>query len=224
MKNKIILKNISKIFYNQGTKISILNNINLEFERGLSYGIFGSSGSGKTTLIQIIGLLDKQTSGNIVFEGKDVDDLKLNERLKIIRKEIGFVYQFYYLLEDFTVYENILIQAKIAGIEDRLARKLTDQIISKISLNHRKDYLPSLLSGGEKQRVAIARAIVKNPKILIADEPTGSLDSSLGLEVFDLLLNISKEFGTTLIMVTHNEKFTDKFDKVIKMEEINKLF
>ncbi len=220
--NSIILNNVEKDFFEGKNKIKILNKINLEFKQGNSYGIFGSSGSGKTTLAQIIGLLDVPTKGDVIFNNLKTNRLNIKDRLKIIRKNLGFVYQFHYLLEHFSVFENIFIQAQIAGFEQDIANALTKNILYKTGLTKRENHYPSMLSGGEKQRVAIARALVKKPKILIVDEPTGSLDLKLGNEIFDLMLKTSKELDVIFIMVTHNENFLPIFDKTFKMEEINK--
>lgn len=216
---EIILKanKINKKFCIGESEIRVLDNFDFECNSGETVGLFGYSGSGKTTLLHCLSLIDTFESGDLFFKKRKISNLSDSEKTDLIRKEFGFIFQFHYLLDDFNVFDNIFLQAKIAGQSDKEAKKNTDILIERIRLDHRIKSFPNMLSGGEKQRVAVARALVKKPKILFADEPTGSLDIKLGNEIFNLILDLTKSYEGTLIMSTHNTGFRGKFDKTYDM-------
>ncbi|MDR1401061.1 MAG: ABC transporter ATP-binding protein [Endomicrobium sp.] len=194
--------------------ISILSNINIEIMSGQKVALTGVSGSGKSTLIHILGLMDRPTSGRVYID--EVDCFKNDDRyLCTMRKNnIGFIFQFHYLMLDFSVLENILLPV---WSERHTRLKHARSILKRLGILDRQDHFPSELSGGEQQRVALARALINNPRIIFADEPTGSLDRVMGFEIEKLLFEISSELGSTLVLVTHNEELASRADKVMRM-------
>ncbi|MDR1086763.1 MAG: ABC transporter ATP-binding protein [Endomicrobium sp.] len=196
--------------------IKVLKSINLEIRTGEKIALIGASGAGKSTLIHILGLMDRPTSGKVYIDGLDCFS-KDDKFLRNVRKSsIGFVFQFHYLMPDFTVLENILI----AVWKDKKSKsKQAQDILSKAGLLHRKDHYPSELSGGEQQRVAIARALINNPRIIFADEPTGNLDRHAGIEIEKLLFDSADALASTLVLVTHNEDLAKKSDRTIRLDD-----
>ncbi|MDR0956714.1 MAG: ABC transporter ATP-binding protein [Endomicrobium sp.] len=211
----LIVKNLSKSYKKMKfLEIEILKNIQLRIKSGQKLALTGPSGAGKSTLIHILGLMDKPTIGKVYINGVDCFSKNDKYLCSMRRENIGFMFQFHYLMTDFTVLENILIPVwSIRNIKLEHARN----ILKKIGLIHRQDHYINELSGGEQQRVALARALINNPKIVFADEPTGNLDTNTGIEIEDLLFESISELKATLIFVTHNEKLAAKADKVIKM-------
>jgi len=222
--NKIIeLKNIYKSYPqpNNNEKLSILTDLSLDIEKGESIAIIGKSGCGKSTLLQIAASLLKPTSGTIYFNNKDL--LKLNDKslCDIRNNDMGFIFQNSLLLEDFSALENIMMPILINNQPKKDAKDRANYLIKEIDLFDRKDHKPSQLSGGEKQRVALARALSNNPKVIFADEPTGSLDEENALYVESLLIDLVKKEGVTLILVTHNNNFAKKCNRVVKLTHGN---
>ncbi len=222
--NKIIeLKNINKSYPqpNNNENLSILSNLSLDIEKGESIAIIGKSGCGKSTLLQIAASLLKPSSGTILFNEKDI--LKLNDRAlcNIRNKDMGFIFQNSLLLEDFSAIENIMMPLLINNKSKKVAKERAKYLMNEIDLYDRKDHKPAQLSGGEKQRVALARALSNNPKVIFADEPTGSLDEENALYVESLLINLVKKEGVTLILVTHNNNFAHKCNRVVKLTHGN---
>lgn len=216
MKNIEIYK-ISKIYRTESIETHALNNINIEIERGEFLSIMGPSGCGKSTLLNIIGLLDSPTSGTIKIDGTYIQGMS-DKELAIFRNQtLGFVFQSFHLINSLNVLDNVelpLLYRKMTASE-RTA--LAKQVLERVGLSHRMKHMPTQLSGGQCQRVAIARAIVGNPQIILADEPTGNLDSKMGAEVMELLHKLNQEDGRTIVMVTHNEAQAKQTDRIVHL-------
>lgn len=211
---KIIeLKNVSKKYVTSGRDFYALNDVSLDIEDGELIVILGPSGAGKSTLLNFIGGMDSATSGEILFEGKDITHFTDKELTQYRAQNIGFVFQFYNLIPTLTAYENVALMRDIE--KDAADPK---SILDSIGLGDHMDQFPSQMSGGEQQRISIARALCKNPKLLLCDEPTGALDTNTGRGILALLQKMSKEQKRTVIIVTHNECFADIADRVIKMK------
>jgi lipoprotein-releasing system ATP-binding protein len=213
------LKNVNKIY---GTEIQnqVLFDINLSFEEGSFNSIIGQSGSGKSTLLNIIGTLDKATSGEVLINGVNVEKMSLNQLADLRNRTLGFVFQFHYLLPEFTALENVLMPFRIQN------RKITKEIIQKaeetmklVGLEKVKNNLATKMSGGQQQRTAIARALINSPKIILADEPTGNLDSDTTENIYDLMRNINQELGTTFLIITHDRRIAEKADRIVEIKD-----
>ena len=202
------LKNINKSF----GSLQVLDNVSATFGRGEVVSIVGPSGAGKTTLLQIAGTLDKPDSGSVVYDGVDVSAMPERKLSEFRNKRIGFVFQFHQLLPEFTALENVAIPALIHGESRSKAQARAKDLLEMLGLASRADHKPMELSGGEKQRVAVARALVHNPKLVIADEPTGNIDPELSLEMMELLERVS-EMGITVLVVTHEHELVRHFDR-----------
>jgi lipoprotein-releasing system ATP-binding protein len=199
------LKNINKIYETKVEKLEILKNINLELNTGDFISIQGKSGSGKTTLLNILGLLDSPTSGKVIFDGINVDFKKENLKNTLRNDKIGFVFQFHYLLPEFSALENVMLPALVRKkAEKEAVRKKAGDYLNMVGLGGRLTHKPSELSGGEKQRVAIARAMINDPAVILADEPTGNLDGDTSQTIHELFFKINKEKGQAVIIVTHS--------------------
>ena len=199
--------------------MQVLKGINLEIPPGKIYSIVGASGAGKTTLLQIIGTLSKPDSGEIYFNGKNISKLSEKELSKFRNSEIGFVFQFHHLLPEFTALENVCIPAFIARRSKSEGEKEGLRLLDYLGLTERIHHKPSELSGGEKQRVAVARALINKPSVVLADEPSGNLDSANREELHDLLFQLRDEFGQTFVIVTHDDRFADRSDKIIHIKD-----
>ena len=186
---------------------------------GKIYSIVGASGAGKTTLLQIVGTLSKPDSGEVFYGDKKISSLSEKELSAFRNREIGFVFQFHHLLPEFTALENICIPAFIAGNSKRKAEKEAMKLIDYLVLSERSSHKPSELSGGEKQRVAVARALINNPSVVLADEPSGNLDSANREELHDLLFKLRDDFNQTFVIVTHDDQFADRSDKIIHIKD-----
>ena len=202
MKQLISLKNICRSYRNGDQELLVLKNINLEVHEGEFVAIMGPSGSGKSTLMNTIGMLDTPSSGQYFLDGKEVAGLGEKQLAKVRNQEIGFVFQQFFLLSTLNALQNVELPLIYAGVSASKRRKLAEEYLEKVELTERSHHLPSELSGGQKQRVAIARALVNNPSIILADEPTGALDTKTGNQIMQLLVELNKE-GKTIIMVTH---------------------
>lgn len=211
------IENISKIYKTKDKEIKALNNITYKFESGKMYAIMGHSGSGKSTLISILGLIESSTSGKITINNQDISKLNDNELANYRRKYIGFVFQDFYLDEHLKAYENVILPMLInKDIKKEDRKKIAISLLTKLNLSERIDHYPKQMSGGEQQRVAIARALANNPKIILADEPTGNLDEESEKLVFDILKGLSKE-GKCIIVVTHSDKIKKYADEILKI-------
>lgn len=202
MKKLIDLKNISKSYRNGDQELQVLKDVHLEVEEGEFVAIMGPSGSGKSTLMNIIGMLDRPTSGEYYLEGKEVAKLSEKKLAKVRNQQIGFVFQQFFLLSKLNALQNVELPLIYAGVSQSKRKALAEQYLKKVELETRMHHLPSELSGGQKQRVAIARALVNHPSIILADEPTGALDTKTGEQIMELLTELNRE-GKTIIMVTH---------------------
>lgn len=211
----IEVRNIHKSF----GQLEVLKGVDLNVKKGEIVSIIGPSGAGKTTLLQIVGTLDKPDAGEILINGHNV--LKMSEKeLSIFRnKHIGFIFQFHQLLPEFTALENVMMPALIAGEKDTEAKKRARQLLTDLGLAERLTHKPNELSGGEKQRVAAARALMMSPDVILADEPSGSLDSQNKAELHNLLLSLRNTFGQTIVVVTHDKELASISDRVVEMKD-----
>ncbi len=207
---------LTKIFRTEEVETTALNKVSIEVKEGEFVAIMGPSGCGKSTLLNILGLLDNPSSGSYVFNGTEVGNLKERERTSFRKGNIGFVFQSFNLIDELSVFENVelpLIYLKLSASE---RKKMVGDVLERMKIAHRAKHFPQQLSGGQQQRVAIARAVVANPKLILADEPTGNLDSKNGVEVITLLRDLNRE-GTTVVMVTHSEKDAGYAHRVINL-------
>ncbi|MGO4986127.1 ABC transporter ATP-binding protein [Streptococcus alactolyticus] len=204
----IDLKNIVKSYKNGDQELQVLKGVDLKVYDGEFLAIMGPSGSGKSTLMNIIGLLDRPTSGDYALNGKQVEELKEKELAKVRNEEIGFVFQQFFLLSKLNALQNVELPLIYSGVGAGKRRQLAKQFLEKVELGNRMQHLPSELSGGQKQRVAIARALVNNPSIILADEPTGALDTKTSEQIMQLLTELNQE-GKTIVMVTHEPEVAD---------------
>lgn len=211
----IEVKNIYKSFGD----LEVLKGVNLSVEKGEIVAIIGKSGAGKTTLLQIIGTLDRPTSGQVLIDGTDVFAMKDRELAAFRNKHIGFIFQFHQLLPEFTALENVCIPAMIAREKESVYMPRAEQLLRDLGLADRMHHKPSELSGGEKQRVAAARALMMAPDIILADEPTGSLDTQNKKELSDLLLKLRQEYGQTILLVTHDKELANIADRIIEIKD-----
>ena len=212
----IKIENLSKVFRTEEVETTALNNVSLEVKKGEFVAIMGPSGCGKSTLLNIIGLLDNPTDGKYYFDGEEVGHLKEKQRTQVRKGNIGFVFQSFNLIDELNVYENVelpLIYLKKKASE---MKEIVSHILDRMNISHRAKHFPQQLSGGQQQRVAIARAVVASPKLILADEPTGNLDSRNGTEVMNLLTELNQE-GTTIIMVTHSQHDASYAHRVINL-------
>ncbi|MEM5821074.1 MAG: ABC transporter ATP-binding protein [Candidatus Aenigmatarchaeota archaeon] len=201
------------------SEITVLKGINLKVNDGEFISLLGPSGSGKSTLLHIIGCLDKPSKGKVIIDGKDISKLNDNELALLRREKIGFVFQFYFLFPYLNAIENVMLPMLLAGKPKKEAEERAKELLEKVGLEKDRFYnKPNQLSGGQQQKVAIARALANNPKILLADEPTGNLDSKSALEVMEIFKRINKD-GTTIIMVTHNVELTKYSNRVIRIKD-----
>ena len=211
----IDIKGIKKSF----GSLEVLKGIDLTINKGEIVSIVGPSGAGKTTLLQIIGTLDKPDAGTVCIDGTDVTALSLKKLSDFRNQYIGFVFQFHQLLPEFTAMENIMIPAYIAGTSTKAARQRAEELLQFMDLSDRRHHKPNELSGGEKQRVAVARALVNNPAVILADEPSGSLDSKNKAELHKLFFDLRAQYGQTFVIVTHDEGLAQITDRTIKMRD-----
>ena len=196
--------NLQKIFKTEEVETWALNNVSIEVKQGEFVAIMGPSGCGKSTLLNILGLLDNPTGGEYYLNGTEVSKYTESQRTSLRKGVIGFVFQSFNLIDELNVYENVELPLTYLGLKSSERRRMVEDILKRMNISHRAKHFPQQLSGGQQQRVAIARAVVTNPKLILADEPTGNLDSKNGAEVMNLLTELNKE-GTTIIMVTHSQ-------------------
>lgn len=210
-------KNLKKYYGTDENVVKALDGVNLQVENGSFAAIVGTSGSGKSTLLHMLGGLDRPTEGSVVVDGKDIFTLKEEELTIFRRRKIGFVFQNYNLVPVLNVYENIVLPIELDG--NKIDSSYVNKIIQTLGLEQKLQNLPNNLSGGQQQRVAIARALAAKPAIILADEPTGNLDSKTSLDVIGLLKVTSKQFGQTIVMITHNEEIAQMADYIIHIED-----
>ena len=212
----IKLDNIKKVFRTDDVETWALQNVSLEVKEGEFVAIMGPSGCGKSTLLNILGLIDNPTEGTYLLNGTDVSRMQENERTELRKGTIGFVFQSFNLIEELNVVENIELPLLYMGIPRSERRRRVQEIMERVGIAHRAKHFPCQLSGGQQQRVAIARAVIPSPKVILADEPTGNLDSRNGREVMDLLAELHRE-GTTIIMVTHSQHDANYADRIVNL-------
>lgn len=210
---------VSKSYPMGENHIEILHSINLEVEESEALCIMGASGAGKSTLLHIMGTLDRPTEGRVLFRDKDLFAESEDKIARFRNEKMGFVFQFHHLLNEFSALENVMMPCRIAGLPLKEARERAEALLEEFGLSHRLTHHPTELSGGEQQRVAIARALIRNPEVLFADEPTGSLDSATGGHIQDLFFELKEKRGLTLIMVTHDKEFSRRFQRVMLMKD-----
>ena len=217
MKELIQVRQVFKSYKNGTRRVDVLKGIDITFFQGERAAIVGASGVGKTTLLHILGTLDRPTAGNVLYEGKDVFTLTENELAVFRNRVIGFVFQFHHLLPEFSALENTMMACLIQGMTKKDAEARAEGILTLVGLKDRLSHKPGELSGGEQQRVAVARALTLGPKVLLADEPTGNLDTKTGETVFDLLGELNEIKGVTLIVVTHNLQLASRLTRQIQL-------
>lgn len=218
MSSILKITNLEKTFFAESGNLTILKNLNMELEEGCKCVIIGKSGSGKSTLLNIIGGLDNASSGSVIFDGQEISSMNEEELTSYRQKSLGLIFQFHYLLKDFTALENVFLPAYIAGLSKKEAMEKAMQLIKDVNLENRANHLPSQLSGGERQRVAVARSLINNPKIILADEPTGNLDPQNAALISELLFDMADRYKKTLILVTHDMNIAKKGDVTYYIE------
>lgn len=219
----IRLENIRKSFRTDEISTIALNGVNLEVHKGEFLAIMGPSGCGKSTLLNVMGLLDSADEGKYYLEGQDVSSLSEREMTKLRRGTIGFVFQSFNLIDELSVEENVELPLGYAGVPKKVRKRMAHDILKHLNMSHRAHHYPQQLSGGQQQRVAIARAVVSNPKLILADEPTGNLDSINGKEVMELLKQLNQE-GATIVMVTHNQRDALYADRIVNLLDGQSLY
>lgn len=216
----ISLKEVNKVYRTKEIETLALENVNLDIEKGEFVSIMGPSGCGKSTLLNIIGLLDQPTSGTVTLDGVATGGLSDSALAAIRNRRLGFIFQSFHLIPSLNVSDNVALPlAYRAGAKGSEAKEKVAEVIERVGLSHRRRHFPAQLSGGQCQRVAIARAIVGNPDIILADEPTGNLDSAMGAEVMNLLHELNRKDGRTIVMVTHNEQQALSTDRIIRFHD-----
>ncbi|AMA64637.1 Lipoprotein-releasing system ATP-binding protein LolD [Candidatus Arsenophonus lipoptenae] len=215
----LVCQNICKNYKDGNNFISILKNISFSIKRKEMIAIIGNSGSGKSTLLHLLGGLDIPTKGNIIFNGIKINSLSNSKRAELRNQKLGFIYQFHHLLPDFTALENVMMPLLIKGLLNKIAQKIASEMLKEVELLHRANHKPSELSGGERQRVAIARALVNKPDLILADEPTGNLDLSNTDIIFNLLLKLNQQNGTTCLIVTHDLYLASRLSCTLEMHD-----
>lgn len=219
MSNLLAVSDLRKSFSEGGNEIYVLRGVNLDLAEGERLAIVGESGVGKSTLLHILGTLDRPTGGKILFGGNELPVADEAALCEFRNQQIGFVFQFHYLLPDFSALENVMFPALIRGMDPGRAKSEAEGLLDLVGLKDRVSHRPGKLSGGEQQRVAVARAVILKPKLVLADEPTGSLDLRIGAEVHDLLFRLNEEHGIALIVATHNRQFAEKIGRQAELKE-----
>lgn len=210
---------VTKSFKTAAGELRVLKGIDLSIRKGEMLGIIGASGAGKSTLLQILGALDRPTSGRVMFKEKDIASMDENWLARLRNASIGFVFQFHHLLPEFNSLENVMFPAIISGTSFPEAEKKANALLGELGLSGRTRHRPGELSGGEQQRVAVARALIQSPEVVLADEPTGNLDTSTGNDLFALFLELNKKRGITFVVVTHNKSLSDRCHRVLEMAD-----
>ena len=210
------IENLSKVFRTEEVETVALGGVSLSVKPGEFLAIMGPSGCGKSTLLNILGLLDNPTDGQYWLDGEEVGHLKESQRTRVRKGKIGFVFQSFNLIDELNVEDNVELPLKYLGVPQKERKQRVEEILRRMAISHRAKHFPNQLSGGQQQRVAIARAVVCNPKLILADEPTGNLDSKNGLEVMNLLTQLNQE-GTTIVMVTHSQRDAQFASRIVDM-------
>jgi putative ABC transport system ATP-binding protein len=216
METMIVLDQVHKIYRTDEIETLALENVNLQVKKGEFLAVMGPSGCGKSTLLNVMGLLDAPTSGRVILDGQETADMKDRELAKFRNENLGFVFQSFHLINSLNVLDNVELPLLYRKVGARERRRLAEEVLSRVGLSHRMRHFPTQLSGGQCQRVAIARAVIGNPSIILADEPTGNLDSKMGAEVMELLHQLNREDGRTIVMVTHDESKAKETSRTIR--------
>ena len=211
-------RGIAKVYKDSEIPIEVLKGLDISLDAGEMIGVLGASGSGKSTMLHILGGLDQPSSGSVVFDGTDIGKLSSDELAKYRNKSVGFVFQFYHLLSEFTALENAMLPGLIAGRSRRDAKKDAKMALEEMGLSDRLNHRPAMMSGGEQQRVALARAAVLRPPMILADEPTGNLDRESGEKVWRYLMNLNKNHGVAMMVVTHNSELSSEMPKTYMLD------
>jgi lipoprotein-releasing system ATP-binding protein len=212
-------RGLKKSYHKDGAHVEVLRGVDLTVREGETMAILGSSGAGKSTLLHVLGTLEPPTEGEILYFGKNVEGFSAEKVSRFRNREIGFIFQFHYLLQEFTALENVLMPALIAGEDRNKYEDRAKSLLEEVGLGHRMTHRPAELSGGEQQRVALARALVMNPRLLLADEPTGNLDSTNAKKIKELFLSLSESRGITIALVTHDEEIAKDFSRHLTMKD-----
>ncbi len=215
----VAVKDVWKKFIHEGNEVVILRGIDLVIEEGEMLAVVGASGAGKSTLLHILGTLDLPTKGTIAFEGKDLTRYSASQLASFRNQRLGFVFQFHHLLPEFTALENVMMPGLIRGESQRALEKRAKELLDEVGLSHRIRHRPGELSGGEQQRVALARALVMEPKLVLADEPTGNLDSKTSEAIHKLFIDLNQRRGTTFLIVTHSRDLADRMARTVTMRD-----
>ncbi|MEM6780807.1 MAG: ABC transporter ATP-binding protein [Pseudomonadota bacterium] len=209
---------LTRTFSQGGENLTVLHNADFDIKSGEIVALVGPSGAGKSTMLQLMGLLDQPTSGSILIDGQETAKMSDQQATEMRRKFIGFVYQFHYLLPEFTALENVVLPQMISGVPRKAAETRAKELLDQLKLSHRYEHRPARLSGGEQQRVAIARALANHCKVLLADEPTGNLDPETADTVFDLLIDLVRETGIGALIATHNMQLAERMDRILELK------
>ncbi len=220
----INLKNISKVHRTETVETLALDNVSLTVDKGEFVSVMGPSGCGKSTLLNIIGILDTPTSGKVEIDGTEVSKMSDKEMAAFRNKHLGFVFQSFHLINALSVLDNVKLPLLYRNMSESERDRLAKEVLDRVELSHRVNHKPSQLSGGQCQRVAIARAIVGNPSIILADEPTGNLDSKMGAEIMELLHSLNREDGRTIVMVTHNEEQANQTSRIMRFFDGHRVY
>lgn len=215
----ITIKNLEKTYKTESETLTILKNLNIEINEGSKFVVVGESGSGKSTFLNIVGGLDKATSGSVTVGPYEITSLNEAGISEYRSRYLGLIFQFHYLLKDFTALENVFLPAYMAGVPKKEAMEKARILLNDVGLSDRTNHLPSQLSGGERQRVAVARSLINDPKVILADEPTGNLDPANAVLIGDLLFSMTEKYNKTLILVTHDMKLAEKGDYIYSIKD-----